>query len=79
MSKLTYAQRQRLPDSAFAIPSKRKYPITDTAHARNALARVSAHGSPMEKHLVCKKVTRKFPGVHAKSCPLPYSMHRLRA
>ena len=38
MSKLSTAQRNKLPDSAFALPGRR-YPIPDAAHARNALAR----------------------------------------
>ena len=60
MAKLTYRQRQRLPDSAFAIPEKRKYPIHDLPHARNALARVAAEGSNQEKHVVRTKVYRKY-------------------
>lgn len=40
MTKLTSKQRNALPDSAFALPSERKYPITDKAHAKNAKARV---------------------------------------
>jgi len=73
--KLTYRQRQNLPKSAFAIPAKRKYPIEDAAHARDALSRVSANGTPAEKKMVCKKVHRRFPMIHEQSCP----MHRLRA
>ena len=49
MAKLTAAQRNALPRSDFAQPSKRKYPINDKAHARNALARVSQHGTADEK------------------------------
>ena len=45
MAKLTYQQRKRLPGGVFAVDhKKRKYPIQDKAHARNALARVSALG-----------------------------------
>lgn len=40
-SELTYAAEKKLPDSAFALPSKRKYPIHDKAHVRNALARAA--------------------------------------
>jgi len=39
--KLSYGARKKLPDSAFALPSKRKYPIHDKAHVRNALARAA--------------------------------------
>jgi len=31
--------RSDLPDSAFAFPGKRKEPLTDASHVRNALAR----------------------------------------
>ena len=41
MTKLTAAARNKLKTSEFAEPSKRKYPINDATHARNALARVS--------------------------------------
>ena len=41
MAELDTNDRKRLPDSAFAEPDKRKYPIEDKAHARNAKARAS--------------------------------------
>jgi hypothetical protein len=31
--------RNSLPDSAFAFPGKRKEPLTDPSHVRNAIAR----------------------------------------
>lgn len=40
MSRLTQAERDALPDSAFALPGRR-YPIPDKNHARDALARAS--------------------------------------
>lgn len=64
MAKLTYGARKALPGSAFAIDgNKRKYPIHDKSHARNALARVSQHGTPAEKSKVRAAVKRKFPGI----------------
>jgi len=33
------ATRDALPDSAFAFPEKRKEPLTDASHVKNALAR----------------------------------------
>lgn len=38
---LSYASRKKLPTSKFALPSKRKYPIHDKAHVRNALSRAA--------------------------------------
>jgi hypothetical protein len=36
---LDTADREHLPDSAYAFPKQRKEPLTDAAHVRNALAR----------------------------------------
>lgn len=64
MAKLTSKERKKLPGSAFAVDhQKRKYPIHDISHARNALARVSAHGTPEEKRRVRAAVNRKYPGL----------------
>ena len=63
MAKLKIAQRNRMPSSEFALPGKRAYPVEDKAHARNALARVSQHGSPAEKMEVRAKVHSAFPGI----------------
>lgn len=61
--ELTSQARKQLPSSSFVFPDKRKYPIHDKAHARNALSRVSAHGTPEEKKKVRAAVHRKFPGI----------------
>ena len=63
MAKLTTAMRKALPASDFAEPAQRKYPMPDASHARNALARVSQHGSPDEKAKVRGKVRRLFSGI----------------
>ena len=39
--KLTYKQRKTLPTEVFAWPEKRKYPIHDASHARNAMVRLN--------------------------------------
>ena len=65
--KLTYKKRKSLPKKSFAIPGKRKYPIHDKAHARNALARVSAHGTPQEKRQVRAAVKRRYPGIEVSN------------
>jgi hypothetical protein len=75
MAKLSAKQRQTLPKSSFALPGKGEgpkgagsgsYPIPDKSHARNALARVSQHGSSAEKAKVRAKVKAKFPGIGEK-------------
>lgn len=77
--KMSQERREDLPSKAFAVPeskakkigvsgeikgeAKGKYPIPDMKHARNALARVSQHGTPAEREAVRKKVYSKFPGL----------------
>jgi hypothetical protein len=69
---LSMGERKALPSSSFALPGKGKgpsgkgagaYPINDPSHARNALARVSQHGSSAEKAAVRAKVKAKYPGI----------------
>lgn len=72
--KLTTAGRLALPKKSFALPAsatekgkasgaRGSYPIMDKAHARNALARVSQHGTPAEKATVRAKVKAKYPDI----------------
>jgi hypothetical protein len=37
--ELSTKDRDKLPDTAYAFPKKRKEPLTDASHVRNALAR----------------------------------------
>jgi hypothetical protein len=83
-SRLNYAERQRLPPSAFAIPEREAYPVPTVeqlreagvpnpekageTHARNALARVAANGTESEKHRVCRLVATRYPEVHESNC-----------
>ncbi len=60
---LTAQGRERIKKKNFALPGEEKYPIHDEAHARNALARVSQHGSAEEKARVRAKVRAKYPGI----------------
>ena len=62
MAKLTTAKRKAIPSKDFAGPD-RSYPINDASHARNALARVSQHGTPALKVRVKSAVKRKYPGI----------------
>ena len=66
MAVLKAKQRNKMKDSTFGIPEKRAYPLNDASHARNALARVSQHGSSSEKAQVRAAVKRKFPGIGKK-------------
>jgi hypothetical protein len=60
---LSTKDRKKLPKKAFALPGKRKYPIPDKTHARNALARVAQHGTPAEQKKVRAAVKRRFPSI----------------
>lgn len=62
MAKLHAAQRNALPSGDFALPGRR-YPINDPNHARNALSRVSQHGTSAEKAAVRRKVHAKYPSI----------------
>lgn len=62
MAQLTSSSRKAIPTGEFALPGRR-YPIEDASHARNALSRVSANGTPAEKATVRAKVHRKYPSI----------------
>jgi hypothetical protein len=56
-------QRKKLSKKSFALPGKRKYPIPDKAHARNALARVAQNGTPAEQKKVRAAVKKRYPSL----------------
>lgn len=63
MSELTERKRKAEPASDFGLPEKRKYPMPDKAHARNAKARASQQKkagnlSAAEKQKVDRKADR---------------------
>ena len=64
-------KRSRIKAKSFAVKATKgepaKYPITDLAHARNALARVSQHGTRKEKKAVARAVKTKFPALAKRS------------
>ncbi len=67
MAKLTTKERNALPNSAFALPKERKYPIHDLSHARNALARVAQFGNEAEKTKVRNAVYKRYPELNPKN------------
>lgn len=79
MAQLTYKKRESLPDSAFALPEERRYPIHDLAHARNALARVALFGSREEKVAVRREVYCRYPGLATRCAAKPVCRRRMRA
>jgi uncharacterized protein DUF6582 len=63
---LSTKDRKKLSKKSFALPGKRKYPIPDKSHARNALSRVAQNGSPEEEKKVRSAVFKRFPGLRKK-------------
>jgi hypothetical protein len=73
---LTARQRNRLPDSAFALPSKRKYPVPTKTQARkagigekqrlglhrNALSRAAQTNTAGSYRTIAKKVRARAGG-----------------
>lgn len=62
MAPLTTNGRDKISPKNFAGPDK-SYPIEDKSHARNALSRVAANGSPAVKAEVREKVAAKYPAI----------------
>jgi hypothetical protein len=54
------ARRRKLPDSAFAYPRTRSYPIDTVARARNALARAAQSKTKGSYAHVARAVRRKW-------------------
>jgi len=63
MAKLSSKKRRSLPDSAFALPSKRKYPIHDKEHTRNALARAAQSETDGNYQYIRQKVLKRYPSL----------------
>ena len=61
--KLSARARKKLPKGDFVFPDEERYPIHDKSHARNALSRVSQHGSQSEKKKVRAAVKRRYPDI----------------
>lgn len=61
--ELSGKDRKKLSKKSFALPGKRKYPIPDKAHARNALARVAQNGTEAEQKKVRAAVHKRFPSI----------------
>lgn len=64
--KLTAASRRRMKSTSFGLPKQRKYPLDTIGRARNALNRVSQHGTSSEQAQVRRAVKRKYPSIGTK-------------
>jgi hypothetical protein len=61
MAVLKAAARNKLQTGSFALPSKRKYPINDIAHARAALSYAARSDTEGEYSTVRAAVLKKYP------------------
>lgn len=61
MAKLNAAKRNKLQKGTFALPSKRKYPIHDKAHAKSALSYAARSDTEGEYSTVRAAVLRRYP------------------
>ena len=68
MSSLTVAERRRLASQGLALPDG-SYPYNTRKRARAALSYSSRYATPSERRMICEGVQRRFPDIHAKSCP----------
>ena len=71
MSTLTPAARARLPSRSFAFPAKRKEPLENASHVRNAIARFGQvqGASVAERNEAWQRIrtaARRF-GVHLRN------------
>jgi hypothetical protein len=74
--RITASERKALPRKDFALPGKGtgpggkgpgSYPIDTAGRARNALSRISEHGTSSEKSVVRAAVKRKYPSIRQDS------------
>jgi hypothetical protein len=69
MAKLKAAKRNRLQKGTFALPSKRKYPIHDKSHARNALSQAAKSDTEGSYSTVRAAVLKKYPELRGADKP----------
>jgi hypothetical protein len=63
MGTLNAKKRNALSEGTFALPSKRKYPIPDKAHARSALSYAARSDTEGDESTVRAAVLKKFPSL----------------
>jgi hypothetical protein len=66
---LSTKTRKRMKSSSFALPKKRKFPLTDKRHAISAIAYSKKLAkerklSAKERDIVLRKVHAKFPSIN---------------
>jgi len=68
---LTAAERDGLPNSDFALPASRQFPIPDAHHAQLALQQLGRE-TPADQRAIKRAVGKRFPGVFAAAALKAY-------
>jgi len=66
MSKLTTAQRSKLPKTDFALPNFRRYPIQDEEHARYALSMMGQEPATVQREIKAAVIAR-YPALSTET------------
>jgi hypothetical protein len=53
--------RRNLPESDFALPKTRQYPIPDALHARLALGEARANANAPQRKQIAKAIAIRYP------------------
>jgi len=56
-----------LPNSDFALPKTRQYPIPDPLHARLALGEAKANATPAEQKQIARAIRKRYPPMAAEA------------
>lgn len=67
--KLNVAERQRLANLGLALPDG-SYPFDTPGRAHAALSYSSRFATPRERAWLCRMIAKRYPEIHAKSCPM---------
>ncbi|HLH44354.1 MAG TPA: hypothetical protein VKV74_15295 [Bryobacteraceae bacterium] len=59
--------RRNLPDSDFALPKTRQYPIPDPLHARLALGEARANATASERKQIAEAIRKRYPQMAAEA------------
>jgi hypothetical protein len=59
--------RRNLPDSDFALPKTRQYPIPDPLHARLALGEAKANATGAERKQIGRAIRKRYPQMAAEA------------
>ncbi|MBV8846421.1 MAG: hypothetical protein JO307_26750 [Bryobacterales bacterium] len=62
--------RRKLPDSDFALPNRRMYPIPDQLHAHLAIDEAKKWASVAERKKIAKAISKRYPDLKPEASGL---------